>query len=149
MVLGSISGIQTPEVKEVPKIEIAYKQEQTKKEEVVKKISTEEYVRGYFKDIPVMVDIAYCESRFRQYDKTGEIFRGKVNNKDVGVMQINEFYHLDTAEDANYNIYTLEGNTAYARKLYEKYGTEPWNSSRPCWGPKLENRLGNQFAQAK
>lgn len=142
MVFSSVSGIQTPvTVAETPKVETQYRQELPKKEEISKKVSTEEYVRNYFKDIPVMIDIAYCESRFRQFDKDGEIFRGVVNDKDVGVMQINEFYHLDTAEDDNINIYTVEGNTYYARKLYEKSGTAPWNSSRPCWGPKLEARL--------
>jgi hypothetical protein len=142
MVFSAVSGVQTPiTATATPKIEMQYKENAPKKEEVAKKLSVEEYVRTYFQDIPVMADIAYCESRFRQFDKDGEIFRGKVNNKDVGVMQINEFYHLDTAEEANYNIYTLEGNTAYARKLYEKFGTDPWNSSRPCWGPRLDSQL--------
>lgn len=145
MVLSSVSGIQTPvTVKETPKVETQYRQELPKKEEIAKKVSTEEYVRGYFKDIPIMADIAYCESRFRQFNtKTGEIFRGRVNNQDVGVMQINEYYHLDEAVDSNIDIYTLEGNTFYARELYEKFGTEPWNSSRPCWGPRLEKQLAD------
>ncbi len=141
MVFSAVSGVQAPVATTTPKIEMQYRENAPKKEEISKKISIEEYVRTYFQDIPIMVDIAYCESRFRQFDKDGEIFRGKVNNKDVGVMQINEFYHLDTAEEANYNIYTLEGNTAYARKLYEKFGTKPWNSSRPCWGPRSESQL--------
>jgi hypothetical protein len=97
------------------------------------------YVRQYFADIPIMIQVAKCESRFRQLDKDGSVHRGEINNKDVGVMQINEFYHLDTATDENYNIYTLEGNTAYARKLYEKQGTQPWSSSKACWG-KYENQ---------
>lgn len=142
MVFSAVSGVQTPiTATTTPKIEMQYRETAPKKEEVAKKVSTEEYVRTYFQDIPVMIDIAYCESRFRQFGKDGEIFRGKVNNKDVGVMQINEFYHLDTAEEKNYNIYTTEGNTAYARKLYEKFGTNPWNSSRPCWGPRLDAQL--------
>lgn len=138
MVFSAVSGIQTPvTVTEIPSLETQYKEESPKKEEVAKKISVEEYTRVYFQDIPIMAEIAWCESRFRQFEKNGEIFRGIVNDKDVGVMQINEFYHLDTAENSNYNIYTLEGNTAYARKLYEKFGTRPWNSSKPCWGKKL------------
>ncbi len=53
-------------------------------------MSTEQYVRQYFKDIPIMVEIAKCESHFRQLDPDGDIHRGVVNNADVGVMQINE-----------------------------------------------------------
>lgn len=95
--------------------------------------STEQYVREYFKDIPIMIAIAKCESRFRQLDPDGEIHRGELNNADVGVMQINEFYHGKTAERKDYDIYTIEGNTAYARNLYERKGTAPWASSRACW----------------
>ena len=29
---------------------------------------------------------------------------------------------------------TLEGNTAYARALFDKYGVKPWKSSSKCWG---------------
>ena len=124
MILSAVSGASTPVVaKEVPAPIVE-----------TKKVSTEQYVKDYFDDIPVMIDIARCESHFRQFDKNGEIYRGMVNNQDVGVMQINEHYHLDIAEKGNYNIYSLSGNTAYARALYEKSGTAPWISSRPCWG---------------
>lgn len=100
-----------------------------------------EYVAAYFADIPIMVDIAECESHFRQYDKTGLIYRGKQNNQDVGVMQINEHYHLDTSVKLDIDIYTVEGNVAYARHLYEKQGVAPWVSSNPCWSKSKNARL--------
>lgn len=93
-----------------------------------------EQVEEYFSDAPIMVAIAQCESHFRQFNKNGDVYRGKENTKDVGVMQVNEYYHLDTAEKLGYDIYSLEGNMAYARYLYEKQGTAPWVSSQPCWG---------------
>ncbi len=96
-------------------------------------LTLEDYVREYFKDTPIMADIARCESRFRQLDAKGEIFRGEVNPADVGVMQINEYYHLKTAEKMGIDIYTVGGNLAYAKYLYEKEGTQPWISSSPCW----------------
>jgi hypothetical protein len=95
--------------------------------------TVEEYVIEYFSDIPIMADIAWCESRFRQFNKRGDIFRGEINEQDVGVMQINEHYHLDTAKKKGYNIYSLEGNLAYARDLYGREGVKPWNSSLKCW----------------
>ncbi len=91
-------------------------------------------VRAYFSDIPVMAEVSRCESHYRQYDKDGSTFRGKVNNKDVGVMQINEHYHLSRAKKLGYDIYTVEGNLAYGRLLYTEQGTQPWSSSSPCWG---------------
>ncbi len=93
-------------------------------------------VNEYFKDIPVMQDIAYCESRDRQFDEQGSVFRGKVNHDDVGVMQINTDYHLDKAEAMGIDIFTTEGNMTYARELFEKEGTEPWDSSSKCWIPR-------------
>lgn len=92
------------------------------------------YVRDYFKDDPIMADIAWCESRMRHLDKDGEIFRGKVNNNDIGVMQINTYYHLEDSKKLGYDIYSLNGNLAYAKYLREKQGTKPWLSSSPCWG---------------
>jgi len=96
--------------------------------------TVEEYVVDYFSDVPVMSEVAYCESRFRQFGGNGDILRGKKNNLDVGVMQINEYYHLDTANKLGFDIHTLSGNLNYARYLFEKEGTTPWLSSSPCWG---------------
>ncbi len=96
--------------------------------------STEEVIREYFKDDPLLVDIARCESHFRQFNKDGSVHRGVVNNKDVGAMQINEHYHLETSKKKGYDIYTLEGNLKYARDLYDRQGPQPWISSSPCWG---------------
>ncbi|HEY1037512.1 MAG TPA: hypothetical protein VGE62_02920 [Candidatus Paceibacterota bacterium] len=90
-------------------------------------------VRAYFKDTPLLAEIAYCESRYRQFDKDGSIFRGKVNNKDVGALQVNEYYHLERSKKLGYDIHTLEGNMAYSRLLYKESGARPWNSSSPCW----------------
>ena len=95
--------------------------------------TTEEYVRNYFIDIPVMADIAYCESRFRHVDSNGNLYRGEINYLDVGVMQINEYYHLTQAVKLGYDIYTLDGNLTYARWLYNEEGTVPWLSSSLCW----------------
>ncbi len=140
MALGSISGINSPvTVTEIPEQKPQLVREVSKKD-VEKLMSTEQYIRQYFSDIPIMIEIAKCESTFRHLDSKGEVHRGKVNNADVGVMQINEYYHLETAEKENYNIYSIEGNTAYARKLYEKQGTQPWISSKACWG-KYESAL--------
>lgn len=95
--------------------------------------TTQERVEEYFADIPIMVDIARCESRFRQTDRNGNLLRGELTPADVGVMQINEKYHLETSRELGFNIHTLEGNMAYARYLYEKQGARPWLASSHCW----------------
>ena len=59
--------------------------------------TTEEYVRSYFIDIPVMADIAYCESRFRHVGSAGSRDRGKINHGVLGGIAVNDYYHLATA----------------------------------------------------
>jgi hypothetical protein len=93
-----------------------------------------EYVQSYWSDIPVMSAVAECESHYRQFNSDGDVFRGTQNHMDVGVMQINEHYHLDVSKQMGIDIYTLDGNLAYARYLYEQEGIAPWASSQPCWG---------------
>lgn len=96
--------------------------------------SVEEYVREYFKDEPVMIDIARCESRFRQFDSAGKVLKNP-NSSAMGAFQIMASIHAGSAnKNLGLNIYTLQGNAAYARYLYDNYGTSPWNASKACWG---------------
>ncbi len=151
MVLSTMAGTTTQKVIELPKVEnTSYKVvKEISNKEVENMMSTEQYVRQYFSDIPIMIQIARCESTFRQLDDDGEVHRGRAVREDVGVMQINETYHLDTAEKKNYNIYTIEGNTAYARDLYVRQGTRPWNSSKACWGKYATPKGSAELAIAK
>ncbi len=91
------------------------------------------YVRQYYADTPILADIAWCESRMRQWNPDGTVFRGTTNHFDVGVMQVNELYQGDKAEELDMNIYSLAGNLEYAKYLYDKEGAKPWASSEACW----------------
>jgi len=102
--------------------------------------TVKQQVQSYFADIPIMIAIADCESHYRQFDNDASVFRGKINSLDVGVMQINERYHLSAAQEMGIDLHTVEGNLAYARHLYEREGTAPWISSSYCW-----NKDGNQL----
>jgi hypothetical protein len=93
----------------------------------------EAYLRQEFADTPILVDIARCESSFKQFDKDGNLIRGRVNNADVGVMQINEKYHDDTAKKLDLDLHTVQGNVAYAKHLYAEQGAQPWIASSKCW----------------
>jgi len=93
----------------------------------------EQYLRNEFADTPILVEIARCESTFRHFNDKGEVIRGRVDRADVGVMQINERYHLEKSRELGHNIYTIQGNIAYAKYLYGKSGAQPWSASKPCW----------------
>ncbi len=94
----------------------------------------EEYLRIVYADTPILVDIARCESNFKQFDSAGNLIRGIKNNSDVGVMQINERYHSDTAKALGINLHTIAGNIEYAKHLYDEQGAKPWSASQKCWG---------------
>ncbi len=102
--------------------------------------STEEVVRTYFSDIPVMIQIARCESHFRHTLEDGTVLKGRVDPADTGVMQINLRYHGVAAEKLDLDLHDLHDNLAYARSLYEQQGTQPWNASAPCWNPTIAMR---------
>lgn len=92
-----------------------------------------EYVEAYFEDTPVLAAIAFCESSYRHNNEDGSVLRGRANAGDVGLMQINEWYHGEQAAELGFDIYSIRGNMAYARYLYEIQGGKPWKASQHCW----------------
>ena len=102
--------------------------------------TTEEVVRSYFSDIPVMIQIARCESTFRHTLSDGTVLKGKVDPADTGVMQINTRYHGEKARELGLDLTDVYDNMAYARDLYERQGTKPWSASAPCWGHTIAMR---------
>jgi hypothetical protein len=94
----------------------------------------EEQITTAFPDAPVMLRIARCESELHQFEDDGSVHRGEINPRDTGLFQINETYHLAQSRRLGMDIYTLAGNIAYARYLYDRNGTRDWNWSRSCWG---------------
>jgi vacuolar-type H+-ATPase subunit F/Vma7 len=116
-------------------VEMLEKAEATSTIEITKNLNEglKEKIMETFKDEPLLVQIAKCESGYRQYDSKGNILRGIVNNKDVGIMQINEGYHLERAKELGIDIYSVDGNLAYAKLMYHEQGGMPWKASSPCW----------------
>ena len=102
--------------------------------------STEQIVRAYFSDIPIMIQIARCESQYRHILADGSVLVGRVDSDDTGVMQINTRYHGDTADKLDLDLTDIYDNMAYARNLYERQGTQPWSASAPCWGKTIALR---------
>jgi hypothetical protein len=100
-------------------------------------VDTESAVRSYFSDIPVLIEVARCESTFRHTLADGTVLKGRVDSRDIGVMQIISYYHGTEAAALGLDLYNLQDNMKYARILYEKQGTLPWKSSSACWSRTL------------
>lgn len=111
-------------------------------------VDVEAAVRAYFNETPVMVDIARCESKFRQYTDSGNPLYGGYEGKMVGMFQVYEDIHAEYAKSLGMDIYTTEGNMAYAKRLYEREGTQPWISSFPCWGQEINGPTENTPADS-
>lgn len=93
----------------------------------------EREVREYYRDVPVLAEIARCESEFRHLDETGRVLMNKEGSSATGVMQIMASVHKAEAEKHGWDITDFKGNMAYARMLYEQRGTKPWEASAYCW----------------
>ena len=100
-------------------------------------LDNERIVRSYFRDIPVMAEIARCESTFRHTLPDGTVLTGRVDSDDTGVMQINRRYHGEKAAELKLDLNDIYHNMAYARYLYETQGVQPWSASAPCWNKSV------------
>lgn len=105
--------------------------------------SVETHVRNVFVDAPIMVEVARCESRFRQFDDQATstqpepvVLMGGYKKRMVGIFQIYDDIHRVAARTLGWNIDTIDGNIGYARYMYDKQGTTPWLSSSGCWANK-------------
>lgn len=95
----------------------------------------EKAVKEIFSEAPVMIEVARCESKFRQFTDSGNVLHGGTDNKMIGIFQIYDDIHRAKARSMNMDIDTVEGNIKYAQYLYKREGTTPWISSMPCWDP--------------
>ncbi|MCA9354766.1 MAG: hypothetical protein KC877_04575 [Candidatus Kaiserbacteria bacterium] len=137
LALFTAATVSTVAVEETAYGHIASTEDVAVEQQVATAGQTEQIVREYFSDIPVMIEVARCESTFRHTLADGTVLRGKVDSRDTGVMQINTYYHADTAEKLGLDLEDLHDNMAYARDLYERKGTQPWSASAPCWSRQL------------
>jgi len=88
-------------------------------------------VREAFADAPVMIAVAKCESGYRQFASEGVVLRGGAGKGYIGIFQIGESLHAGRASSLGQDIYTTQGNIAYARHLYDEQGSVPWRECVP------------------
>lgn len=92
-----------------------------------------------FDDIPMLQRICNAEVtgnpnvKSHQFNRDGSVVRGKIDKSDIGYCQINERYNNDEARRLGYDIYTEEGNKAFAVYLFLNRGVQPWKASYEMW----------------
>jgi hypothetical protein len=94
---------------------------------------------------PILERIMDCESGARvngkpvkgsrtHYDKNGQIItNSNGNSTDIGIAQINTYYHGKQATKMGFDLTKEQDNIAFAIWLFETQGSEPWSASRSCW----------------
>lgn len=87
-------------------------------------------VRALFSDAAVMIDVAKCESGFRQFGPGGAPLYDPSHTY-IGVFQISEAIHTPRAKQLGHDLTTVAGNLGYARYLYDTQGTTPWKGCLP------------------
>ncbi|PSO45689.1 MAG: hypothetical protein BRC25_01295, partial [Parcubacteria group bacterium SW_6_46_9] len=142
----------TPEVSARGLLTPRSQQGQTEtKETVYSQSDIRKLVQNEFGENHPMVDVARCESSFRQYEQDGDVLRNPESDA-IGIFQILEGLHERPADELGFDIFTTEGNIGYARKLYDSFGLQPWSPSSLCWddGSIAETNLsGNKTETAE
>lgn len=108
-------------------------------------VSVEKRVRDFFADVPVMIEIAKCESKFRQFTDGGNVLRGGGSGGMVGIFQFYEIIHKAPALALGFDIETVEGNLGYAKHVYTQSGTTPWASCVPVVVPVVIANANNEL----
>ncbi len=90
----------------------------------------EDAVRFYFADAPIMIDIARCETGFRQFKSDGTPLYDPSGTY-IGIFQISELLHTPKALSMGFDLRTIDGNLGFARYLYNSSGTGPWKGCLP------------------
>ena len=100
---------------------------------IPEKVATVEPIDSLQESLGPLYKVAKCESGLRQFNSDGSVLRGRQNSQDVGILQINERYHLEASRKMGYDIHTTKGNIDYGLYLYKHQGLTPWNWSKECW----------------
>jgi len=85
--------------------------------------------------------VCACESKGDPYAQPthyetdgATVLRGRQNNLDIGICQINLFYHKETAVAMGLDLFLEADNITYAEHLYALNGLRDWGWSEHCWG---------------
>lgn len=91
--------------------------------------------KKYKQDEKLARKIISCEGQaYKQIGNNKNIDKdGKVWSVDVGLWQINNYYHEANAIKMGLDIYDDYGNLEYGFILLSTQGVKPWKASQRCW----------------
>ncbi len=89
-------------------------------------------LRAFFKNDPVMVHVAACESSLWHALPDGRLQVGP-DGLDVGAFMVRVPVHAHELLKYDLDPTRFEHNVAFATMLYRRDGLRHWKSSRTCW----------------
>lgn len=92
--------------------------------------------RVFGDDSDAMYQVALCESGASQFTASGSVVRNP-KTPDVGAFQVNVEYHGEAAKRLGLDLYSVDGNVAYAKVLFDRNGLRDWSASKHCWSDKI------------
>jgi hypothetical protein len=96
------------------------------------------YLAHEFRDDPVMIEIAFCESSWRHQDSDGRVRVNRNSDKsqtvDVGLFGFNVHWNAELMQKHRLDPYAVKDNVRLAKHLRKKRKYQDWESSRSCWG---------------
>lgn len=84
----------------------------------------------------IMIEVARCESEFRQFDKLGKPLKSELGTDDLGIFQINVI-HKEEMDRLGLKREKLDDNIKFARMLYNRNGLKDWKASKDCWSKSV------------
>lgn len=81
-----------------------------------------------------LVNVAFCESSLSHYEADGKtVKRGRVDQADTGVLQINVRIHKQGLKRLGLDATKRGDNLVYGQYLQKRDGRQPWAASKHCW----------------
>lgn len=91
-------------------------------------VTIREKVEREFRDVPRMMKVVQCESKFQQFDSNGKTLRSKTS--DIGIGQINQV-HWKRAKSLGLDIWnSVDDNIKMMRIVYNEQGISAWSCNR-------------------
>lgn len=102
-------------------------------------VSKQNNISSKWQGYDLLKRICSCESNGdvnkepRQFDENGKVIRGQTTPTDIGECQISLKYHQKEVNQLGLNVYIEADNVKYAKILFDREGSKPWNWSKGCW----------------
>lgn len=96
----------------------------------IKNLLPDEYIGAMF-------HVAHCESGFQHRDEKGRLLQNTGGSPAIGIFQVHAKVHKPELKKRGLNLDDDNDYYEFVSHLVQKYGLNPWNASKHCWGQRV------------